>query len=374
MTKAVVPLNKPFTLNIEDTNVAKIGSAEDKEARKEAAQGEPAWEGAGQEAGLKVWRIEQFEVKAWPEEEYGNFYEGDSYILLHTKENEEDGSLEYELYFWLGLESSTDEQGTAAYKTVELDDFLDGAATQHREVMLHESDGFNNLFEHVNYLKGGIDSGFNHVEEGAYAGRLMHVKKIGRQTNTVEVECTCGSLNQGDAFILDLGSQIYVWKGEECSPFEGSAAAIAAEALEQSRNGQSTVTHDVDDAFWEALGGEGDIKSAEDAAGDLPTPLEKGEGVLYRLSDSTGEMSLDEVGRGELSQEMLDSADVFLCDNGPAVLLWIGSEASPKESAAAMDTANKYLSMHDKPLTTPVTVVKEGFGKSDPMFQELFAA
>ena len=37
---------------------------------------------------------------------------------------------------------------------MELDDLLDGAATQHREVMHHESKGFNDLFKQINYLKG----------------------------------------------------------------------------------------------------------------------------------------------------------------------------------------------------------------------------
>ena len=54
---------KDFTLNLEDTNCAKIGSPEDKEARKTAALTELAWEGCGQKVGVQIWRIEQFEVK-----------------------------------------------------------------------------------------------------------------------------------------------------------------------------------------------------------------------------------------------------------------------------------------------------------------------
>ncbi len=39
-----------------------------------------------------------------------------------------------------------DEYGTAAYKTVELDTFLDDKPIQHREVMDHESDLFKSYF------------------------------------------------------------------------------------------------------------------------------------------------------------------------------------------------------------------------------------
>ena len=39
--------------------------------------------------------------------------------------------------------------GTAAYKTVELDDLMDGEPTQHREVMSHESQAFTDIFERI---------------------------------------------------------------------------------------------------------------------------------------------------------------------------------------------------------------------------------
>ena len=73
--------------------------------------------------GLQIWRIEKFAVVSWPSDRTGSFYDGDSYIILHTYQKTPDSeALSFDLHFWLGENTSQDEAGTAAYKTVELDD------------------------------------------------------------------------------------------------------------------------------------------------------------------------------------------------------------------------------------------------------------
>ncbi len=105
------------------------------------------FEGVGQEVGLRVWRIEDFEAVPYDETKYGKFHVGDSYIVLHTSQLGANGRLTWDIHFWLGAEASQDESGTAAYKTVELDDALGGAPVQHREVQEHESSLFESYFK-----------------------------------------------------------------------------------------------------------------------------------------------------------------------------------------------------------------------------------
>ena len=87
-----------------------------------AAQTEAAWKDVGKTVGLRVWRIEKFQVKEVPKDSIGSFYTGDSYIALNTYKKPDDDKLYHDVHFWLGLETTQDEAGTAAYKTVELDD------------------------------------------------------------------------------------------------------------------------------------------------------------------------------------------------------------------------------------------------------------
>lgn len=360
--------------DITDTNVEHIGSDEDKAARKAAAATEEAWAGAGSKPGLLVWRIEAFKVVPWPAEKYGQFYEGDSYIVLHTyTEGRFSSKLLHDVHFWLGTKTTQDEMGTAAYKTVELDDLLDGAPVQHREVMKHESADFKALFKSLTYLKGGVEGAFNHVEPGAYVSKLLHVKKVGKTTSIIEVPCSRKSLNAGDAFVLDAGATIYVWAGDEASPFEKLAANLAAENLESSRNGAAKATGEIDEHFWAKLGGEGPIMSKDEAGDVLPTVPPIGEGVLYRLSDQSGQLAVAEVARGDLKQSMLSSDDVYIVDPGPQLLVWVGSKASSKERAAAFNTASTYLKTQGKPITTPVSVLKEGQGMRHSVFKKIFA-
>ena len=77
-------MQKPKKYNWKDSNLALFGSDVEKQVKKDAAKTEVAWKGAGTKVGIQIWRIVKFKVKQWHKDDYGRFYNGDSYIILRT--------------------------------------------------------------------------------------------------------------------------------------------------------------------------------------------------------------------------------------------------------------------------------------------------
>merc|ERR1739848_902100 len=101
-------------------------------------------------AGFHIWRVEDMQLNIVPREAWGTFYSGDSYIIFSSapygesggtsiKSGKMPGRMEQHIHFWLGQDASQDEAAVAAFKTVELDEFLGGTPIQHREVQGQES-------------------------------------------------------------------------------------------------------------------------------------------------------------------------------------------------------------------------------------------
>lgn len=342
-----------------DSNLALFGSDTDKQVKKESAESEPAWQGAGQELGLKIWRIEQFEIKDWPEADYGKFYGGDSYIILNTyKQDPDSEKFDYDLHFWIGNASTQDEYGTAAYKTVELDTFLDDAAVQHREVHGQESEKFKSYFSKgITVMNGGAATGFRHVEPEEYKPRLLHFSGSGTNVTVKEVPLCRDRLTATDCFILDMGLQIFQWNGNESSPFEKNKAATYCQELEGEHGGANSETLDQDDIsdghpFYESLTDENEE--------DLEQDFGNGSKGLYKISDEDGSLDMEKIKEpGDISADDLSASDVFLLDAGNSCFVWVGSDASAAEKHNGFAYAHKHLSATGHCLV-PVTVIKEG--------------
>ena len=321
--------------------------------------------------GLEIWRVENrrtkddkpdFGVKRWPKEDYGSFYTGDSYIVLNTYKDKETEKLNWDVHFWLGKDSSQDEIGVAAYKSVELDDLLDDGPIQHREVQGHESALFQSYFKGMQYLEGGIASGFRHVKPEEYKPRLFQVRRTRKSIRVWEVPVKASSLNNGDVFILDAGLQIYIYIGELANAFEKMKGGAVAHNLVAARQGKSKLITDLDENFWKILGGtKADVGPATEAsANEEDKPFETDKLKLFRISDASGALTFTKEQEGRLTLSMLDSNDAFLVDAGIQLFIWIGNGASKVEKSQAFKIATQYLEENGRPSTTPITRVMEG--------------
>eukprot|EP00475_Leptophrys_vorax_P038483 TRINITY_DN67_c0_g1_i1.p1 TRINITY_DN67_c0_g1~~TRINITY_DN67_c0_g1_i1.p1 ORF type:complete len:377 (-),score=120.55 TRINITY_DN67_c0_g1_i1:100-1230(-) len=360
---------------LEDSNIAGLGSKADKDLRKAAAETAEEWKGAGQKEGIEIWRIEKLKVVHWPKNQYGTFFDGDSFIVLHSYYHpEQPTKLLYNVHFWLGKDTSQDEAGVAAYKTVELDDLLGQLPVQFREVQGFESEEFLKLFQpSIKILSGGVDSGFNKVKPEDYKPRLMHVKGNKKNVKVSEVACNSASLNQGDVFILDAGLDIFQWNGTDAAIPEKRKANEVTAQIREERLGKPHVTVldglEDNDKFWEILGAKSAVKSASEGGDDSKIAANHVK-KLFRVSDASGALEMSEVASGHFGKELLDTNDVFIIDSEASLYVWVGLGANKDERASAFKYANDYLARSGRPLTTPVVRVVEG--STNPGFESVF--
>lgn len=394
--------------DIKDSNVELMGSEIDHRVKYQSAATEPAWNNGvvGVQPGLFVWRIEDFQVVPVPQRGVGLFYDGDSYIVLHSYKvgQNERATLGHEIFFWLGANTSQDEAGTAAYKTVELDEFLKGAATQHREIQASPSAAFLALFPRLTIRRGGVATGFTHVEEAPKPTKktllLRIFKQPGARTDggvvVHEVPAVPSSLDDDDVFILDAAGSdaLYVWQGRKCSPMEKAKAADVAQDLLTPAHtggvqvlaqdeGRANVIIRLLSQEQEASGGfEASAATASSYSTSRPVASTRHTSQrpqkLWRLSDASGQLSFDLVRDGSASLRDFDGRDVFLWDDaGREVWVWEGRGASAAERSQWLRVAQAYVrqlaaSGEDGHLT-PVAKVREGY-ESPAFLQSLQVA
>lgn len=343
-----------------------------------SSKSDPAFQGAGNTPGLELWRIEGLKpVKQ--EAVTGHFFKGDAYILLSTtKKRDGNSALQYSVHFWLGSEASQDEIGVAAFKTVELDDALGGAAVQYREVEGHESPLFLSLFKPMGglrYLAGGVKSGFNKVERDAWPTRLLHIKGA-RVVRATEVPLAHSSLNTDDCFLLDKGLKLFLYHGSEANRAEkAKALELALRIRDLERGGRAEVIlanewgkddESICEEIWAAFGEERKPVTKKGEADEVVEQAAAKKVSLARLSDASGELTIMPVvaPHGRLVRSMLDSKDVFVLDTGSVsggMYVWVGKETTAEEKKGGMRLATTFLEKSHRPVAkTPVVRVVEG--------------
>ncbi|XP_057438079.1 villin-3 [Lotus japonicus] len=324
---------------------------------------DPAFQGVGQRVGTEIWRIENFQPVPLPKSEHGKFYMGDSYIILQTTQGK-GGSYLFDIHFWIGKDTSQDEAGTAAIKTVELDASLGGRAVQHREIQGHESDKFLSYFKPcIIPLEGGVASGFKTPEEEEFETRL-YVCKGKRVVRIKQVPFARSSLNHDDVFILDTQDKIYQFNGANSNIQERAKALEVIQLLKEKYHEGKCDVAIVDDGkldtesdsgeFWVLFGGFAPIGKKVISEDDIVPETIPAQ--LYSIAD--GDVKSVE---GELSKSLLENSKCYLLDCGAEVYVWVGRVTQVEERKAACQAAEDYVASQKRPKSTRITRVIQGY-------------
>uniref|UniRef100_A0A672RD85 Villin like n=1 Tax=Sinocyclocheilus grahami TaxID=75366 RepID=A0A672RD85_SINGR len=325
-----------------------------------------------QKPGLQIWTISKMKMVPVPEQAYGNLFEGDCYIILNVSNSTTQST---DIHYWIGNTSSQDEQGAAAIYVTQLDEYLGGSPVQHREVQGCESAKFKSYFKNgLIYKKGGVGSGFTHVESNMYnMQRLLHVK------GTKHV--TAREVNYWDIFLLDLGKALIQWNGPQSNRQEKLKAVLLAQDIrDRERGGRAqigVIEGGQEEAFPELMKiiisvlGQRTGHLKESIPDDKPDQNQTSIVKLYHVSDASGQLLVQEVATSPLTQDLLSSSDCYILDQGgSSVMVWKGKAASDEERRSALSRAVGFIKAKNYPSNTKVEVMSEG-GES-AMFKHLF--
>ncbi|EHH66443.1 p92 [Macaca fascicularis] len=340
-----------------------------------------AFRAVDNDPGIIVWRIEKMELALVPVRAHGNFYEGDCYVILSTRRVA--SLLSQDIHFWIGKDSSQDEQSCAAIYTTQLDDYLGGSPVQHREtVPTHYQKVTHPVYFgcSLSYKKGGVASGMKHVETNTYnVKRLLHVKGK-RNIRATEVEMSWDSFNRGDVFLLDLGKVIIQWNGPESNSGERLKAMLLAKDIrDRERGGRAEIgviegdkeaaSPELMKVLQDTLGRRSIIKPA--VPDEIIDQQQKSNIMLYHVSDSPGQLAVTEVATRPLVQDLLNHDDCYILDqSGTKIYVWKGKGATKAEKQAAMSKALGFIKMKGYPSSTNVETVNDG--AESAMFKQLF--
>ena len=242
---------------------------------------------------------------------------------------------------------------------------------------MEESQLFLSYFKSgIFYLEGGVESGFKHVEPKVYEKKLYIVKGK-RYPRVWTMPLEANSLNEGDVFILDLGMKLYFWPGLECNVNEKVKGMEVLFNIKNAERGGHPIHFypredaKADEEFWAELGGKPDhINPAipdenveQGASGEMTYNL-------YRVSNETGSLQIDEITERPLRKDHLDTHDTFILELHDMIYVWIGKKSNLEEKKNGMKTAKDFIEQKGKPKNTRITRLPE-FGE-DVHFKSFF--
>eukprot|EP01126_Amoeba_proteus_P015109 TRINITY_DN1671_c0_g1_i1.p1 TRINITY_DN1671_c0_g1~~TRINITY_DN1671_c0_g1_i1.p1 ORF type:complete len:730 (-),score=131.86 TRINITY_DN1671_c0_g1_i1:633-2822(-) len=303
------------------------------------------------EREFSIWYINENEKYELPQEEYGIFFSGNSYIVLFsvTLDNYEKIHV---IYFWQGRDSTVDDQGTAALLATDM-----AQSAKRRGAHLirvpqgHETvDLLSHFLGYASIREGNRDTW---SKENEHKSCLYHVRGFSKyNTFGVQVEAASFSLNSGDCFTLFTPSRVFMWFGRGGNDFERDYCKVMSNKYARGRRVEAVEEGREPDEFWRALGGKSKhCDNCTVGTGDLKSKF-------FYCTDKTGPFVVTQL--TDYSQDSMEARSVIILDVYYCVFLWISSEASERATKRGKSLVREYVRTLEGRKTCPVYLVEEG--------------
>lgn len=313
---------------------------------------------------VEIYRMQNFNMIPVEKAQYGQFFNGDCYVIIYKYNFK---NTEYHLiYYWLGIESSPEEQGAASLKTLELDDGLEGTTTQIRVIQGKEPPHLMTIFKgKMIILMGSHDIwGKKNDILAACPGRNFMLQVCGTtsfNTKALQVPMRAASLNSSNVFVIFDGHRSYIWAGKGSTGDEREMAKNISNGATFIPEGQEKPD------FWNCLGG------IETYTSDKPIQNRQWEHIprLFCMSNmSSINYQMEEICNFE--QQDLIPDDIMLLDTWDSLFLWIGKEAQHDEKKYAVKSACEYLETDPSCRPTDIPIYRVNQGHEPPIFTGFF--
>ncbi|KAJ3192052.1 Coronin-2B [Irineochytrium annulatum] len=279
----------------------------------------------------------------------GQFFRGESYIILYTFRPPGSGIDRSVSYFWQGSQSKITEKGTSAMMTVELCKETSGEVTQTRVV-----EGKGNL---GTIIRLGIS-----VDAEAEKYPMAFDVRMTFPGVCKAIETDVGELtfNSSHVSVIITRSVSYVWEGSFSNKAERDHAQLVVKKFSQHSVrvvSDGAADKEFDDTV-KALG----VKAAEETVKVKKRSIPR----LFACASGTGMVTIEEV--PQYIQEDLDPHIVMILDAGPQIFIWFGPTSKTNEKVIGMEAIVQYAGLREE---KPAVVVTYAY-QEPPEFTRCF--
>ena len=350
----------------------------------------------GQSPGIFIWEIENFLPNIIDDEFHGKFYEADCYIVLKTF-TDENQSLDWQIFYWIGLNSPLDKKACSAIHAVNLRNYLGAQCRTIREEQNDESEEFLALFpDGIMYIEGGrTPSGFFTVEETEIIHRMYRLHELPnlqRQLYLETVPIDVESLDPKFVFVLDAGYIIYVWNGKKAKNTMKQKGRLLAEKInKEERKNKAEIMfcaqNDEPEDFWKEILGYTRQKrniNSDDTLDSEPMMTEEDfeekrkavvvqdhvdlenfrpfHPILYLVGLGMGFLEISQIDfkEGKLKPSLLEPKSVYILDCSSDLFVWFGRKSPRLVKAAALKLSQELYSMINRPEYALITRCLQG--------------